>query len=98
MREKGEGRRKRKREKGGSEKRSKGRVREERKREKEGRGMGRGTRSLTALFPSCPQCLSYVEDSLMSLNDRSIMLADTLLEAGDANFTEVLPKVAESLR
>ncbi len=45
------------------------------------------------------QCLSYVEDSLKALNEQSIMLAEALVEeGGDVELTEVLPRVAESLR
>ena len=47
---------------------------------------------------SLTQCLSYVEDCLMALNENSILLAESLQEKPDMDLSEVLPKVTESLR
>ena len=44
------------------------------------------------------QCLSYVEDCLMALNESGIMLAKSLMEKQDLDLSELLPKVTESLR
>ncbi len=44
------------------------------------------------------QCLSHVEDKLLELNERSITLANTLLEYGsDTDFAEILPRSLDSL-
>jgi len=45
------------------------------------------------------QCLSYLEDSLMSLNEQSILLAHALVERGgmDSDLSEILPEVMEAL-
>jgi len=44
------------------------------------------------------QCLSHVEDRLLELNERSITLANTLLEYGsDTYFGEILPLTLDTL-
>ena len=56
------------------------------------------TRHVMYVCLSLTQCLSYVEDCLMALNENSILLAESLQEKPDMDLSEVLPKVTESLR
>ena len=48
---------------------------------------------------SVPQCLSHLEDRLLELNERGLLLANNLMDHGnDVDISEVLPPTFKGLR